>query len=216
MRAMTNTLGLAARLKHDTRSLHTQAERSGVMADLLRGRLALADYCALLRNLQAIYAALEQGLDQHRADARLSRLWQPELRRLPALIQDLERLHEGDWRAELALMPASQAYAARLEQLAKEQPLLLLAHAYLRYLGDLYGGQMMARLVRQHYDLSGDEGTAFYAFGEAAEVERLKQQFRAGLDALNLNAEQADAVVAEACEAFQRHQQLFEELQPAA
>jgi heme oxygenase len=204
--------GLAARLKAETRSLHTLAERSGVMADLLHGRLSLAAYCALLRNLQAIYAALEAGLDGHPADRRL---WRPELRRLPALEQDLHDLHAGDWRADTPLTPATRAYVARLGTLSNRAPGLLFAHAYLRYLGDLHGGQVLARLIQRQYGLAPDGGTAFYAFGEPAEVERLKDDFRAGLDALALAPADADAFVAEACEAFRLHQQLFDELRAA-
>lgn len=207
---------LAARLKAETRSLHTLAERSGVMADLMQGRLGLPAYCALLRNLQAIYAALESGLDGHPADGRL---WRPELRRLPALEQDLDRLHRGDWRAHAPLAPATRAYVERLTALAATAPGLLLAHAYLRYLGDLHGGQILARLIQRQFGLpaaGGPSGTAFYAFGEPAQVEQLKRDFRAGLDALALQPGEADAFVAEACEAFRLHQQLFEELKAAA
>jgi len=205
----TTAPGLASRLKAETRGLHALAERSGVMSDLVHGRLSMAGYCALLRNLQAIYAALETGLDTHPADARL---WRPELRRLPALEQDLDRLHPGAWRTEAPLVPATAAYVERLAVLTQTAPGLLLAHAYLRYLGDLHGGQMLARLVSQQFGLAGREGTAFYAFGEPALVEALKRDFRAGLDALDLAPPQADAFVAEACEAFRLHQQLFDEL----
>ena len=62
-------------------------------------------------------------------------------------------------------------------------------------------------------DLPGHGGTAFYAFGDTAEVEALKHDFRAGLDALPIAPHQADAFVAEACEAFRWHQRMFEELQ---
>lgn len=206
---------LAARLKAETRSLHTLAERSGVMADLLHGQLSRDRYCLLLRNLQAIYATLEASLDRHPADARL---WRPELRRLPGLEQDLDQLHGGDWRADVALAPAAQAYVERLQALATSAPGLLLAHAYLRYLGDLHGGQVLARLIQRQFGLPGPDGvdgTAFYAFGGPAEVERLQREFRAGLDALALPPREADAFVAEACEAFRLHQQLFDELQDA-
>ncbi|MDG0855129.1 biliverdin-producing heme oxygenase [Roseateles puraquae] len=202
--------GLAARLKAETRSLHSLAERAGVMADLMHGRLSLAAYCTLLRNLRAIYAALEAGLDATHTDARL---WRPELRRLPALEQDLDQLHDGDWRSDTPLARATHAYVERLTHLAAQAPSLLLAHAYLRYLGDLHGGQVLARLIQRQYGLPGHGGTAFYAFGDTAEVEALKHDFRAGLDALPLAPHQADAFVAEACEAFRWHQRMFEELQ---
>lgn len=107
--ALMNTLtetGLAVRLKTETRHLHTLAERSGVMADLLQGHLSRDGYCALLRNLRAIYGALEAGLDSHSTDARL---WRPQLRPGPALAQDLARLDADARRAEVPLAHATVA-----------------------------------------------------------------------------------------------------------
>lgn len=204
---------LALRLKQETRDLHALAERSGIMADLLRGRLGRPAYCGLLRNLQAIYAALEAGLDQHRDDVHVRQLWRPELRRLPALNADLACLHPAAWPADEALAPATSAYVERLQTLTAQAPLLLLAHAYLRYLGDLHGGQLLAGRVQRQFALDDAAGTAFYAFGPTAQLERLKQEFRNGLDALQLSVPQADGLVAEACDAFRRHEQLFDELQ---
>lgn len=181
------------------------------MADLLNGRLSLQGYCELLRNLQAIYSALEVGLDQHPPDPRL---WRPELRRLAALERDLDELSPSlGLSCEATLTGAATAYVTRLRALAAINPTQLVAHAYLRYLGDLHGGQMLAHLIRRQFGLKGRQGTAFYAFGEPDQVEKLKRDFRAGLDALALTEQQADDLVAEACEAFRLHVQLFEELQ---
>ncbi|MGN6826051.1 biliverdin-producing heme oxygenase [Paucibacter sp. M5-1] len=209
--------GLAARLKDATRELHRQAERSGVMAELMQGRISRETYCLLLRNLQPIYAALEAGLDAHHpTDPNVQRLWRRELRRLPALEQDLGYLHAGaDWRRDLPVLGTAAEYAERLGQLARTDPVLLIPHAYLRYLGDLHGGQMLARIVRQGFGLQGELGTAFYAFGDedGQQLERMKRDFRAGLDALDLGPEQTDAVISEACEGFKLHGTVFEEVQ---
>jgi heme oxygenase (biliverdin-producing, ferredoxin) len=208
--------GLAARLKDATHELHRQAERSGVMAELMQGRISRENYCLLLRNLQPLYAALEIGLDAHQADPNVQRLWRPELRRLPALEQDLGHLHAGaHWGRDLPLLDAAVEYAQRLARLARTDPVLLIAHAYLRYLGDLHGGQMLARIVRQCFGLQGELGTAFYAFGggDAQQLEQLKWDFRVGLDALVLTTEQSDAVVGEACEGFRLHGRVFAEVQ---
>lgn len=215
--SISTATGLAARLKDATRDLHRQAERSGVIAELMQGRISRETYCLLLRNLQPIYAALEAGLDAHHpTDPNVQRLWRPELRRLAALEQDLGHLHAGvDWRLDLPVLGAAAEYAERLERLAGTDPVLLLPHAYLRYLGDLHGGQMLARIVRQCFGLQGELGTAFYAFGDgdAQLLERLKREFRAGLDGLVQTPEQEDAVVEEACEGFSLHGRVFEEVQ---
>ncbi|WVR08916.1 hypothetical protein IAU60_005975 [Kwoniella sp. DSM 27419] len=40
----------------------------------------------------------------------------------------------------------------------------LLAHAYVRYLGDLSGGQFIGARVKKSYNLQGEQGTKFYYF----------------------------------------------------
>jgi heme oxygenase len=49
-----------------TKTLHTEAERSGVIRDLLRGEASRAGYILLQRNLLPAYRALEAGLERHR------------------------------------------------------------------------------------------------------------------------------------------------------
>ena len=51
--------GLADRLRTETASLHRQAERCEVIVALFEGRLGRTTYTALLRNLHALYSALE-------------------------------------------------------------------------------------------------------------------------------------------------------------
>lgn len=201
---------LPARLREATRTPHMQAERSGLMASLLRGRVGRAAYCALLRNLHAIYAALEGANDIALVD--------PALHRADALAQDLAHLHGPAWREQLALAPATQDYVERLQALARGRPRALAAHAYVRYLGDLHGGQVLRGLVRRGLGLDehGVLGTRFYDFGGAAQVQRLRTAFRQRLAALPLAAAEQQAVIDEACWAFEQHRRIFEQLQPAA
>jgi heme oxygenase len=103
-------------------------------------------------------------------------------------------------------------YVLRLQQIDADQPELLLAHAYVRYLGDLSGGQMLSRIVAQSMHLQAGQGTAFYDFGDASETTQLTRAFRDGLQAIAVAEIGVDAIVAEARSAFQRHQALFEEL----
>ena len=63
---MVMSTALPERLKLETRLLHGAAERSGAMAALLAGRLPRAGYVAMLRNLQALYTALEAALQAAR------------------------------------------------------------------------------------------------------------------------------------------------------
>ena len=223
---------LPDRLRSETRALHTAAERSRFMNALLRGRMQRPAYCALLRNLQAIYAALEPALAAHAAHAVIAPLlapaaWQALWRRA-ALAADLQQLHGADWAESIALQPAAVRYVERLHELDARQPELLLAHAYVRYLGDLSGGQMLGRIVSASVVASlpvnmtvtaaatagttGTAGIAFYDFGDAAQTLALTQALRAGLGTVVVDAATADALVGEARLAFELHSALFDEL----
>lgn len=203
---------LPARLKRETHDLHALAERAGAMGELLRGRIDRPTYCALLRNLHAIYEALERALDAHAARDFVKPLALPALRREGRLADDLEALHGGDWRRGIALEPATEAYVERLGVLEREGSIALVAHAYVRYLGDLFGGQVLCRIVRERFALSDEAGTRFYAYGGPERVLELRTAFRSGLAALPIAPHEIDGVVTEARWAFERHRQLFEEL----
>jgi len=205
---------LTDRLREGTKSLHAEVERAGVMRLLLRGQLNRAGYCALLRTLHAIYAALEAGIQQHNEHTDLRRLHCESMFRAAPLADDLARLHGQNWATDIALVPAAIAYVQHLN--ATTVPLMFAAHAYVRYLGDLSGGQMLARVVVKSLQLAHNEGVCFYDFGPEDTVKRLAQEFRAGLDLLaEGEGENGQAVVDEARAAFVRHRDLFEQLAPA-
>ncbi len=204
-------LPLSTRLREATRALHIEVERAGVMRLLLRGQLGLADYCALLRNLHAIYDALEAGIQTSRNHAGLTRLGCASMFRSAALASDLTTLHGGNWAVEIGLVPAAESYARHLKAQASN-PILLAAHAYVRYLGDLSGGQMLVRVVAQSLALQPGEGVHFYNLGSSEVVAQLAGQFRSGLDLLVDTEADAQAIIDEACAAFVRHRDLFEQL----
>ncbi|MGQ0620118.1 MAG: biliverdin-producing heme oxygenase [Panacagrimonas sp.] len=204
-------MSLADRLRTETRALHTQAERSGIMRALLRGELSLAGYCALLRNLYVIYAALEPALLRHAQHPLIAPIHDPVLFRRAALAADLDVLHGPDWSGAVQVTETSEEYSRRLEQHAKSDPAILLAHAYLRYLGDLSGGQILQGIVRASMKLPDEDGSRFYQFGGPG-ARALAQQFRAGLDAITIDKETADRIVGEAQWAFWMHARLFDEL----
>jgi heme oxygenase len=203
------TARLAQRLRDETRSLHVDAERTSFMSALLRGRIDRVAYAALLRNLYAIYEVLEPALARHAAHPALAPLNLPALARLTSLRDDLARVADPT-DATCDLRPASVRYVARLHELDAAKPELLLAHAYVRYLGDLSGGQLLRDIVARSPGLAPHAGTAFYEFGDAAAASTLAADFRSNLDRAVVG--DADAVVAEARLAFTWHRELFDEL----
>lgn len=202
---------LSLRLRAETHALHRQVERSAFVTLLVSGRMPKPAYNLLLRNLEPIYFELEAGMVRHSTHAGIRPVFQPTLFRLQALRRDLDVLHGESWRDDLPMSKACVAYVARLRYLQKFEPELLPAHAYVRYLGDLSGGQRLGAIVARSFGLPANEGSNrgidFYDFGEPEEVIELLKAFRAGLDTLTCHG-----ILVEALLAFEMHCQLFEEL----
>lgn len=206
---------LSARLRTQTWPAHRQVEATPFVRAMLRGGLSLPAYCLLLASLHPIYAALESGLQRHAGQPELSAIHAPSLWREPALAEDLLQLHGEGWREALAPRPQALAYAAHLRALADQSPALLAAHAYVRYLGDLSGGQALRRIVAASLDLPGGTGTRFYDFGPPAQTAALAGGLRTGLDRIETDEATRVAIVEEAERAFARHERLFGELEAA-
>jgi heme oxygenase len=176
------------------------------MAELLRGQLSRQQYTVWLLNLQAIYRALEAGLAQMPAVMGVD--FAP-LYRSSALAKDLTFLEPA---ADMAPCDATRRYVARLQDLSAVGSQLLLAHAYVRYLGDLHGGQLLRRCVARVLQAEGEQGMDFYDFGPPERVAELIHGFRNGLNALALEASEAEALAQEARLGFTLHIDLFQQL----
>lgn len=207
---MSEAVALSQRLRTETKALHTQAERSGVMAQLLRGRATLPSYLALLVALETIYLALEDGLARHRTDHRLGPLIVPGFARAAALQSDIRAI-EGMGLARPTPAPEALQYATHLRELTDHDAPRLLAHAWLRYLGDLNGGQIIGRIVRESLALPL-RATHFYEFPELTDPMAAAGAWRVALDDAPLDSRAHDAIVAEAADGFRRHIALFESL----
>lgn len=205
-----DAVALSVALRAGTRDLHRDAERSGIMPAMLRGRLERYPYCVFLRNLHAIYAALESCLTGNAAGPWIEPWLEPLLFRHGAIAADLRYLHGAHWAA-LPCMATTGAYVARIATLARIDPRRLIAHAYVRYLGDLSGGQILRGIIQKALDLGDEQGTAFYRFG-ASQPQALATRFRQDLDRLSLDALGVREIVDEACYAFAMHVRLFKEL----
>lgn len=168
----------SARLRDATGDLHTRAERTGFVADMLRGRAGRAGYALLLRNLLPVYRAMEDGLAR---DAPVLRPFaRPELYRAGRIEADLTVLCGQEWPS---LLPAGARYAARAARAAEGDGTLLIAHAYVRTLGDLSGGQMLGRLLARTLALP-PEALNFYDFSAVADIPATKAAWRSALDAV--------------------------------
>ncbi|KAG0223335.1 heme oxygenase-domain-containing protein [Mortierella sp. GBAus27b] len=205
---------LAVQLKEGTKSLHAQAGRSKFMKHFFKGEVSLATYGRFLISLYHVYSTLERVLDQHKDNPQLALLYFPdELSRLGPLEQDVEFFNGPDWREMLTpVTPAQQAYISAIERCASSPtPELLAAHSYVRYLGDLSGGKVLAKRLQKFNDLPEDKGAAFYYFDLIEDVDQFKEMYRKRLNQMEVSEELRQQIVDEAKDAFLKNIDMFSE-----
>ncbi|CCD96379.1 heme oxygenase [Bradyrhizobium sp. ORS 375] len=198
-------------MRERTKTLHVTAERTGVVAELLRGRGTVQAYALLLRNLLPVYEALEAELLRHQASPVVGPTVRPELHRCAAIKADLAALEASD----LPLLPEAIAYVRAIREAGSGSGHPLLAHAYTRYLGDLSGGQIIKKILARSLGLEPD-ALSFYEFPEIADIPRFKNEYREALERAGAAMAQHDAVVEEAATAFQLNISLSQALLEAA
>lgn len=206
------TFPLSAQLREGTKDSHRLAEGTAFIREFFAGRLTRESYRNFLVQLHAIYSALEEAQERHRAHAVYKNICFPQLYRLTALEQDLN-FYYGDesWR-EIPLLEATSSYTSRILELSNTWVEGLVAHHYTRYLGDLSGGQILKRMVAKMFNLSSGDGLSFYDFPEISDHGQFKNEYRARMDVMLIDDVTAQKIVDEANHAFELNRRVFDSL----
>lgn len=224
MKRVSSNLLLSESFKTGTAVSHQAAEDVHFVRNFIRGQIDRKLYAELVVQLYHVYDTLE-GCLVRAADADHSlqqfRDFHQQLQRKETLKEDLDFWHGPVVTAQIVatganLSPAASDYVERLKHCAATDPLLLLAHSYTRYLGDLSGGKILARVARKAMGLDKNEGLAFYDFVDIPSAKKFKDAYRTALDSLELTDSDITKLVAEANVAFLLNMRLFEELDVAA
>ena len=208
-------VALASQLREGTKKAHTMAENTGFVSCFLKGVVDKASYRTLVADLYFVYSAMEEEIGRLRAEGHpvVGPVGFPELNRCETLEQDLAYYFGESWRSAVKATHAAQEYAARLHQLAKEAPELLVGHHYTRYIGDLSGGQILKNIAQKAMNLGEHDGLRFYEFDAIPDEKAFKINYRATLDALPLDQAMANRIVEEANHAFHLNMKMFQELE---
>jgi heme oxygenase len=191
---------------------HEHAEHSRFMQDLLAGRLDRERYADLVAQQYFAYQVLEAATLAMQDHPHAGPFTYPELRRMPALEADLSDLLGPDWADLVAPTPATTAYCERLRATCFEWAGGFVAHHYVRYMGDLSGGQVIRRIVERTYDLDGHEGTRFYVFDQIDDLKAFKEQYRQQLDAATWSPEEKERILEEVLVAYRLNTEVLDSL----
>jgi heme oxygenase len=207
---------LSVVLREGTQKSHTAAENTAFMKCFLKGIVEREPLRKLFADLYFVYHTLETALQNHTQHPVLGAIYFPELNRADNLARDLAFYYGEHWQEQIAASPSGQIYCDRLESLAQNDPLLLIAHAYVRYMGDLSGGQGLKSIIRAALSLPSSQGTEFYEFEQIATPEAkraFKELYRQALDRLPLDEATIASIVEEANLAFTLNRDVMHELE---
>ncbi len=208
--------GLATLLREGTRQAHTSAENTAYMKCFLKGIVSHEPFRKLIANLYLVYSALESQMRDHLDCPAVKALYFPEIERTPNLIADLAYFYGDNWEQEIAPTEDGKRYVQRIHDVAAKDPALLIAHAYVRYMGDLSGGQGLKKIARKALRLPEDRGTGLHDFATLPTLEdqrNFKFQYRDALNAAPLTDAQKAAIVEEANLAFQLNRDVMHSLE---
>nr|YP_009296171.1 heme oxygenase [Sebdenia flabellata]AOM65106.1 heme oxygenase [Sebdenia flabellata] len=203
---------LAQQLREGTTKSHSMAENVSFVKSFLGGVVDKKSYRKLVANLFFVYTAIEEEIEKNKDHIAIKSIYFPELHRKWSLRQDLLYYYGSNWEKEVSPSLATQAYVDRIHSIGANQPELLIAHAYTRYMGDLSGGQILKKIAQNAMQLSGNEGTSFYNFQDIKDDKAFKEIYRNALDNVPINNEQISQIITEANISFNLNMKMFQEL----
>ena len=187
---------------------HYQAEGMAFSKALLAGEATSLQLAALLRSLAPAYRFIEEEAPALALALGARSMPWLDLARTNALEHDLKKL------SCLADTPVSASAAIWLQQLrllARQSPHRLMAHVYVRYGGDLSGGQQLAIQADAILEQNGLPALDFWVFKRP--TAELKISLHDAFEELELNQFEELELLEEAEIAFQATQRLLAELE---
>ncbi len=191
---------------------HERAAESPFMVSLMSGDLDRSRYADMVAQHYFAYLVLEEAAEAMASDPAASMFHFPELTRVPALESDLEFLLGEGWRDQISPSPATTEYCDHMREVCFNWPGGFVAHHYVRYLGDLSGGQFIKRKVKEIYDLPGTSGIDFYEFSEIPKPTAFKDEYRSRLDRAPWDAEEQRRIIDEILLGYELNTKVLDQL----
>lgn len=176
-------------LKELTKEAHRSAERTSFMNRMLKKEITPEQYYIYIKNQLFVYTTLEYYASEAGVfDDRMG-----EIMRGVPLLDDVMQMELDNNFDDAPILETSYEYVKYIKSIAKDKDRLL-AHVYVRHMGDLSGGQIIKKLV--------PGPTNLYEFGD--DVDELKNLVRSKLH---------DGLEKEAKVCFSMVQKFLEELE---
>ncbi|XP_028257128.1 heme oxygenase 2a [Parambassis ranga] len=206
---------LSEMLAEGTKESHDRAENCAFVKDFLRGRIKRELFKRGTAALYFVYSAMEEEIEKNKDHPHIAPIYFPvELHRREALARDLEYFYGEDWESQVSVSAGTKPYVDCIHKVGEKDPVLLVAHSYTRYMGDLSGGQILKKVAQRALKLpSTGEGLNFYQFEGIHSHKGFKQLYRSRMNELELDTETKQRIVDESNRAFGFNMMVFSELE---
>ena len=197
-------------IKASSDAAHAEAENAPFISSLMAGSLTQVSYRDYLAAFLPIYKAMESLLHERNESQILGYFNHKALDRSEYIAHDLATLNailgsEFDGTS----LHSVKNYLQRLGSEISDARLL--AHHYIRYLGDLSGGQAISKLVSRHYSIS-DDALTFYNFTNIGDAVYYKKRYRDLLNLAPLTSEEKSEFLDEVTHLYRLSTDIFIEL----
>lgn len=190
-------------IKNNSNDLHSVAEKTGFLKRLLEGKASTESYAEYLYNLYEVYRAIEINLEKSKDNEIVKEFVLPEIYRADVILKDVKFLL-GENLESVKLLASTRAYVARINEIGEENPELIVAHAYTRYLADLFGGRTIYGLVKDLYKIE-EEGLNYYKYdslSDGPEMRNFVMAYHNKLNNLNLNEDMKETFINEVANSY--------------
>lgn len=181
-------------IRNKTKALHKAAETTGFNKRLLDKNATKETYAEYIYNLLFIYEAIEENLERYKDNESVAPFVTRELYRSKLIRQDVNVLLGEN--SNLELLSSTISYVARINEAAKANPKTIIAHAYTRFLADLFGGRTFYTLLKEDYKLEANE-LNYYLFNGIDDLRSYVMVYHNKLNGLSLDNDEKQLFINE-------------------
>ena len=193
-------MDLITKIRQAEAPLHAASEHTGFIKKITDGTATKETYGEYLFNLSVMYKAIEETLDANADNEVLKPFVTKELYKHELIEKDLEYLL-GDSVKNLTLLASTKAFLARIDEIKDTNPELIIAHAYTRFLADLFGGRMFMDLFTNRYHIA-KEGLNYYKCEGVDDIRTYVMGYAMKLNNLNLSEDLEKKLIDEVSNAY--------------
>lgn len=204
-----NKFSFVDRMKKETWNEHEASKDSNFAKGIMSGEFGKRGFIEWQKALYPIYVKLETILKKNRKDPVLHVFDHRKLDRADCIYADLQKLG-SDPILDPSQLKSIVPYVAAIEK-ASAVPQRLMAYHYTRYMGDMNGGQVIARAMENVCGID-KEALSCYDFSELGDTYHYRKQYKTLLELSPWTEGEREAFIDEAKIAYARNADLFEEL----